>query len=73
MNKIILSLLSLIGFGSIFLIGCASQPKTIIKYKYIEKPCPKLQTINLNEMNLTQDKPLKINFKIKEKGNKNEK
>jgi len=47
--------------------GCAQKPKTIIKYKYIEKPCPKLETLQLNELNLNPDKELKFNFKVKNK------
>jgi len=47
--------------------GCAQEPKTIIKYKYIERPCPKLETLQLNELNLNPDKELKFNFKVKNK------
>ena len=51
-----------------FISGCSQKPQVIVKYKYIEKPCPKLQIINLDELNLNPDKPLKFNFKIKNKG-----
>jgi len=60
------SLLAII-FMFLVLQGCAQKPKTIIKYKYIEKPCPKLQTLPLNQLNLNSDKELKFNFKVKNK------
>jgi len=59
--------LLIITFMVFALQGCAQKPKTIIKYKYIEKPCPKLQTLPLNQLNLNSDKELKFNFKVKNK------
>jgi len=50
-----------------FLIGCSSKPQVIVKYKYIKEPCPKLQTVDLKELKLNKEKPLKINFKVKSK------
>jgi len=47
-----------------FLIGCSHKPE--IKYVYIKTKCPKLQTININELNLSKDKPLKLHIKVKD-------
>ena len=49
---------------SLSVTGCA-QKEIVTKYKYIEKPVPKLQTINLNELNLSKDKSIKLHIKVK--------
>ena len=61
-KNFIFKILFFMGFASIFFLGCSEQPKIV--YKYIEKPCPKLQILSLDELNLTKEKPLKIKFKI---------
>ena len=61
-------LYSLIFICIIFLLnGCAQKPKTIIKHEYIEKPVPKLQTISINDLNLSKNKKIKLHIRIKEK------
>ena len=60
-------ILSIIFFGSIILTGCAnSQPKEkiVIKKIYIKQPKPKLETIKIEDLNLSKDKPLNLHIKI---------
>ena len=51
-------------FFSVTFAGCAEK-EVVTKYKYIEKPTPALQTVNLNELNLSKDKPLDLHIKVK--------
>lgn len=46
--------------------GCAKnpEPEPVVKYKYIDKPTPKLQTIKINELNLSKEKPLTLHIKV---------
>jgi len=59
--------ITIIIFFIIGLSGCAAEPKTIVKYKYIEKPTPVLQTVPLSDLNLSKDKKLKLHIEVKEK------
>jgi hypothetical protein len=59
--------LFLLCFITFLFTGCACKEKVVYKYKYIEKPCPKLQTMPLDSINLYPEKPLDFNFTIKEK------
>ena len=57
------------------LTGCAeTQPKEkiIIKKVYIKQQKPKLETINIKDLNLSKDEPINLHIKII-KGSKNEK
>jgi hypothetical protein len=49
------------------LTGCSEQPKVIVKKEYIQKPTPVLQTIPINELNLSKDKKLQLHIQVKEK------
>ena len=67
-------ILGIIIFGPILIIlsGCAeTQPeKVIIKKVYIKQPKPKLETINLKDLNLSNDKPLNLHIKLIKKDKK---
>jgi uncharacterized lipoprotein YajG len=61
-NKGIVMKSLLLILGSIFIIGCGTdpQPQVIIKKVYVKQKCPKLQTIEFND---TDTGILKINVK----------
>ena len=43
----------LLGIAVFMFTGCAQKPQTIVKYKYIEKKCPKLTVYQGCDVNLT--------------------
>ena len=51
--------------------GCV-QKEVVTKYKYIEKPTPALQTVNINELNLSKNKSLDLHIKVKKVKNEKE-
>jgi len=54
--------------SAIFLLsGCIfCEPKIVEKIKYVEKPCPKLETFTPEESNVSRDnKQLKLDIKVK--------
>ena len=56
----------IISLISLFIVSCSQpQKQIVVKYKYIEKPIPTLQTIKTTELNLSKEKPLKLHIKIK--------
>jgi len=64
-------LLSLLLFTIILSMqGCSlCKPQIIEKVKYIEKPCPTLQTLTPKELNISKEnKELKLHIKIKPAG-----
>ncbi len=54
-------------FLLVSLTGCSKTPKVIVKKEYIQKPTPVLQTVPVNELNLSKDRELKLHIKVKEK------
>jgi len=60
MKKVIFVILT-----GIFFTGCwFCQPE--IKYVYIKQKCPTLQKIDINDLNLSEDKKIKLHIKVKD-------
>ena len=67
--------LGIIFFAPIIIIltGCAeTQPKEkiVIKKVYIKQPKPKLETVDLKDLNLSNDKALNLHIRIIKKDEK---
>ena len=52
-----------ISFAILF-IGCAQKP--IIKYVYVKQQCPKIQHVNVTDLNLSKSEPMKLHIRIKD-------